>query len=428
MRMCPAPALVDADLCLPHEVGGDLPGRAQGGNVHPGQERALRKLGLDARDSAEDLVHAPAPLFKDRIIPLGHELGVVHGVGHGRLECRVRRADDVDRAAVEHVHDVVVRDEVAHAHAAQGHALGHGADRDGPFPHAGQGGQRHHLPAVEEEVLKRLVHHRDEVVLDHKLREHGHLLPGKDRGRGVVGVGQQHHLRAGGEGGLQRRAGEAEAVRFVQEDGDGLAAQELGVQEIAGVAGVRHEHLVARLDEGHHRKQQAGIRSRGDEDIALRHDGEAVLPRELAGDGRLELRVANGMGVVRAQALFNAVDRDGLDRRGHAVVRHEGVGPAEHVAAGALHLLGRAAHVRLFHLAEQAALQAAEALAHLQSNVHIREAPSSGPQVRTKRRISRLSSRKKVLPPEKPIVSSSIMHTGWLSHSGTFCVMLSSSA
>ena len=78
--------------------------------------------------------------------------------------------------------------------------------------------------------------------------------------------------------------------------------------------------------------------------------------------------------------------------------------------------------------AEQAALQVAEALAHLQSNVHVGKTPSSGPQVRTKRRISRLSSRKKVLPPEKPIVSSSIMHTGWLSHSGTFCVMLSSSA
>ena len=50
------------------------------------------------------------------------------------------------------------------------------------------------LDAVIDMILKGLVAHQDQVVLHDEPAKLFQSLPAKDRGRGVVGMGEQHHF------------------------------------------------------------------------------------------------------------------------------------------------------------------------------------------------------------------------------------------
>ena len=63
---------------------------------------------------------------------------VLIGGDHGHLDHGIGRTLDIHRSGVHGVHDHIIREDIAHPVAAQGHALGAGTDCDRALPHAGQ--------------------------------------------------------------------------------------------------------------------------------------------------------------------------------------------------------------------------------------------------------------------------------------------------
>jgi hypothetical protein len=126
-----------------------------------------------------------------------------------------------------------------------------------------------------------------------------------------------------------------EAVRFLTDHGDGLAAGQQHHVRVGDPVGRRHDDFVAGVQRRHEGVEDHRLAARGDVNL-VGFVGQAILARELGHDGGLQFRHAVGVGVFGLAAI------DGLDGRRLDVVGGVEVGlagaQADHVAALAFQL------------------------------------------------------------------------------------------
>ncbi len=212
-----------------------------------------------------------------------------------------------------------------------GHRVGlaHARQRERAFPHARQGGDRHVLVVVEDQVFVDLVGDHHEVVLEREVGHRPQLGAGEHGAGRVVGAVEQHEPGPGGDRGPQRLDVEAE-VRRPQRDRPSYPAGHLEHRDVGVVVGLQHDHLVARLDQpeqgGRHGLGAAG----GDHDLAVRVDLDPVVTSLVLGDGPAQHRDP-GAGRVLVGAAVERRDggREHLGRSvlvGEALAEVEGAG------------------------------------------------------------------------------------------------------
>ena len=189
-------------------------------------------------------------------------------------------------------------------------------------------------------------------------------------GGGVVGVGEQHHLGLVGDRLLKGVHVELVAVLGVQGDVDGDGAHELGVEEVAGVAGVGHQHLVSGIQKDVHGVEQPGVGAGGDDDVAPGVHLHPVVGLELLCDLLPQLQRADGHGVVGGEAAVDALVHGPAHHLGEGGVGEEGVGPAHehHLARHGGEVIP---HVGLGHLGEKPPLHPLEAGGNLLLTSHV---------------------------------------------------------
>ena len=84
-----------------------------------------------------------------------------------------------------------------------------------------------------------------------------HVLPRHYAARGIVGIRENDGLRAGRDVFFHHFAGEFKAILRACRNGHAFAAGKGDAGHVGNVAGVRHEHLIARLDQSAHGKVDA---------------------------------------------------------------------------------------------------------------------------------------------------------------------------
>ena len=162
----------------------------------------------------------------------------------------------------------------------------------------GQGGDRDVL-ALEDQVLVHLVGDHQQVVLAGQGGDPGELGPGEHRPGRVVRRVQQQQPGARGDGGPQRLQVGAEPGG-PQRDRDPGGARHGHAGGVGVVVGLERDGLVARLQE---RDQRGGDRlggARGDQDLTVRVDVQAVEALLVGGDRVPQLGNARARGVLVA--------------------------------------------------------------------------------------------------------------------------------
>ena len=184
------------------------------------------------------------------------------------------------------------------------------------------------MPAAVGELGVDLVGDDQKVVLLDDGHQRLQLGAGHDAARGVVGIGQQHRLGAGGDGGFQRLGGEDEAVLLHAAHRYGRAPRQLHAGHIGYIAGVGDEYLVPFLAHGAHDEVYPLAGADGDDDVlgGIRR-GKALF--HIAGDERAQggqPAVARVLGVAAADAGDGGVaDVPGGDEVRLAHAQRDGV-------------------------------------------------------------------------------------------------------
>jgi hypothetical protein len=151
---------------------------------------------------------------------------------------------------------------------------------------------------------------REAAALAHRVDDAAHLVT-LDRGaRGVGRRRQQHAARARAPGRAHRTGVELEALRGMRRQHHRTAARRGHEVPVAGIARVRHQHLVALVEQRQRHQLQRRRGTRGDHDALGRHfkTEAGAVP---AGDGPPQRRQPGGMGVLGAtvgQALLRRMD------------------------------------------------------------------------------------------------------------------------
>ena len=225
-----------------------LAGHAGGLDGREDVERALR-LKAGQPQVVEALDHQPAahvvlfPHLLDLVValPQGHDGGVLAGGGgahDGALVDLGHSAEDGFRPAG-----------VAQPPAGHGVALGKAVDHHRPLPHPGQGGDGH-VPGPVGQLGVDLVRQDDDAGAPQHLGHGLQILPGHHRAGGVVGVGHDEQLGAGGDGLPQRLGGQAELVLGLAGQVDRHAPRQGGDGVVADKAGLGDDDLVPRGHQG----------------------------------------------------------------------------------------------------------------------------------------------------------------------------------
>ena len=108
---------------------------------------------------------------------------------------------------------------------------------------------------------------------------------------------------------------EAEVVRLADRDRDRRAADEAGDRFVDRVARVRHDHLVAGVDQGHDRVDHHALAADGHEDV-LGLRGEPAAGGRVVGDRRAQVGQARVRRVVRQALVEGLLGRLADVRRG----------------------------------------------------------------------------------------------------------------
>ena len=229
-------------------------------------------------------------------------------------------------------------------------------------------------------ILKGLIADTDQVMLDDELGQLCQLLPGEHPAGGVVGGGEQHHLRLGRQPLLILLHPQAVVVLLIGGHLHHHAVEQLGVQEIAWIAGVVDQHLVSRLNKGGHGKIQAHVRAGIDDDVPLGVYFDVVVPLDFFRNDLFQVRIADGRGIVAGHPLLDDLHTALQYLLWDHPVWIERVRPAHQGAALRLELGHRISHVCLSRFfRKQAAVQGTEQGPHLVSYAHKLKSLPNGP-------------------------------------------------
>ena len=138
-----------------------------------------------------------------------------------------------------------------------------------------------------------------------------------------------------------RSGSRSNPVRLLRRHGDRHRADEPRLLGIRDPERARHEHLVARIQEGDDHVEERVLGAARDQDVR-RLVVEAVVALELAADGGPQLRHAADLGVLRV-ALPHRLDRRVLDPLGRVEVRLTRA-ERDHVDAATAQLTGLRLH------------------------------------------------------------------------------------
>ena len=159
-------------------------------------------------------------------------------------------------------------------------------------------------------------------------------LPAEHRARRVVGVADQQRLGARGDRRLDLGAGDLEGVLEAGWDLHRLTAGEGYLGGVGHEARLRHDHLVARVEQGGHRQVQRLADAYRDQDFAVRVVVDTVKRLEIGADGPAQLSRA-GIGGVARLAVLEAGDAGLQDH-----VRRDEIRLADAEADDVLHRRG----------------------------------------------------------------------------------------
>ncbi|MNV28831.1 hypothetical protein D3C71_1200340 [compost metagenome] len=174
-----------------------------------------------------------------------------------------------------------------------------------------------------------------------------HQGQGFQLGAGIGGAGrvrrrvEDQPLGAWRDGGVQDLGAQLEAVGFLADHGDGLAAGQQHHVRVGHPVGGGDDDLVAGVQRSHEGVEDHRLAARGDVNL-VGFVGQAVLARELGDDGGLQLGHAVGVGVFRLAAL-DGLDGRRLDVVGRVEVRFAGA-QTDDVAAFAFQFPGPGGH------------------------------------------------------------------------------------
>ncbi len=132
-----------------------------------------------------------------------------------------------------------------------------------------------------------------------------------DGGAGVVGAVDDDGAGARRHGCRNGRKVRAEGARC-QRHAHGDATSQFDVGHITVVAGVQHDDLVPRMDDGQNARQDGLGGPRRDGDLAVRVIGAAMQGLDLAGHGLAQRRHAGHGGVLVVASLHGS--GDGIDQ------------------------------------------------------------------------------------------------------------------
>ena len=304
-------------------------------HIDPDKEARLGHPQGDTRNAVEQLVGVfAAVVVFDHILP---DEAVIPECWHHSQLCQGAGGSlNIHGAGKIDIHNDIACISPADPEAAERHALGYGAHGDRPLPHSLQLADAHHLVFREDGILKCLVADADQVMLYAEGCQLLQFLPGIADAGGIVRVGQQNHFGLVGDPFFIFF--NADVITILREGGDlyGHTPQQLGVQEIAGVAGVMHHDLISWVDPGHHGEEQTIVGAGVDDDIPAGIQPEAILPLDPVCDQLFQVRAADGHGIVGGEAGFQCLNGCIHDALGNGGVRHKGVCPAHHRHTGSL--------------------------------------------------------------------------------------------
>ena len=207
-------------------------------------------------------------------------------------------------------------------------------------------------------------------MLDCKLRQFLQIFPTHNRGGGVVGVSEDNHLGARGHAFLKFLDLQLIAILLPQRHRDNHTAQQGGVLEVVGIAGVWNQNLVTRINEGHHGEHQARIRARSDDDVTLRIHIQVVELLELLGQRNFQFHIADRHGVVGRSTVLQTGQSGFFHMLRDGRVGIEGVSPAHQGCAVGDEIIQRCPHVCLGDLLKKASLNSMEFFADAILDAH----------------------------------------------------------
>ena len=193
------------------------------------------------------------------------------------------------------------------------------------------------LPLEDERAVD-LVRDEPEIVAPAKLGERLHLGAPDHGAGGIVGAVDQHRAGPGADGGGDVGGLQAEAAGGIKPDAAHGGAGRADHGFVGHVHGLRHDDLVARVQQAQHRREQGALGAGHDHDV-LRPHRLAGQPAMAPGDGGAQGRVADDVGVMGAAVVEGGFGRGDDGRRRVEV----GLADREHddvlAAAPALHRL-----------------------------------------------------------------------------------------
>ena len=219
----------------------------------------------------------------------------------------------------------------AHAPARHGERLTKPAEEHGALLHPGERGDRAVSAAVGELGVN-FVGDDEKIVLFDEGDDGFELLLRHDAARGVVGVGEDDRLGAGGDRLFERFGREDKAVLRAAPDGDGRAAAQLHDGRVRDVGGIGDQNFIADIADGAESKVDALARPHRDDDVLggiFHRKALFQVPRD-EGAQLLKPAVAR---VLREAALQRA------DARRTHLPRGDEVGLADAEGDGVRHVL-----------------------------------------------------------------------------------------
>ncbi|REJ79865.1 MAG: hypothetical protein DWQ30_13895 [Acidobacteria bacterium] len=313
---------IEQELCQRHRTV-DAADVEQLGDVGQGVERAVGRSAAHAghrlqRRHQQVAVAAAA----------GHLLG---GAGAAALERRSRpdhrEAGRMRRGVALHASqagDHVARAErVADPPAGHRERLGEGGD-----PHDVIGELRRHPDSAERRLARRHVAVVESLVggvdQQHDVAPRGDLgeppqrVVPDHRAGGIAGAVDQHHPGTVADRRDEGVGIEGEAALRRAFDRDRPPADQGDLRRQAAPARGRQHHLVAGIEQRHHRAEQGGLRSHGDQDVAVAGPRRTV-PAVVADQGSAQIRCAVDRRIARETGGEGLSRRlDGADRRREA--------------------------------------------------------------------------------------------------------------
>ena len=323
----------------------------------PPEEHAHLPPVEGAAEGRHDLLGQLAPTGIDLnvvvVVPL---VAVLVGFGSCQLDASEGAALDVALHLQDPRDELCIGGAEAHTPARHVVALRHRVELNAAVLGTGHLQDAEPLALVEDERIGIVVHH-DEVVLAGKGHQPFVGLHAGRCSRGHVGIVHPHQA-TGPLGIFENLLQQSEVwlpvVLLLQLVGHGDDAEQLAQRRVGGIAGIGHQHIVAGVDEGERRVEDALLRAYQRQNFLGRVEVDAIPPPIEAGHGLAQLRralrglVAVSRGVVGHLAQLV----DGLFRRRHVGAAN---GQTDDVLPSGIqlgHLLQLAAEVVFTHFVE----------------------------------------------------------------------------